>query len=382
MASSAVISGVLAPYGASPATSRGRERTEPPCAFRNCYQRDRDRVIHASAFRRLEHKTQVLLNEHGDHYRTRLTHSLEVAQIARTVARALALNEDLVEVVALAHDLGHAPFGHSGGEALDLIMAPHGGFEHNRQSLRVVELLEHRYQSFRGLNLTFESRESIIKHGRGEGRSVPELSRFNIELGPLLEAQVVDLCDALAYNAHDVDDAVRFGRVTAGDLEDVELWRHARDRAGVEAQAAHMGSRELGSVLRTMVGLSVADLVETTRSRLSGRQIRSLDDVRAQSDYTVAFSEPMAAQHKELKRFLFEHFYRHWRVVRMGHKAAEMIERLFDAFSGDLTMLPPDWRQWCDEVGLERAVCDYIAGMTDRYAQREVSRLCLPFVLT
>ncbi len=375
--------GGLAPYAMAARASRGRRLPEAQHPFRTCYQRDRDRLVHAAAFRRLEHKTQVLLNEHGDHYRTRLTHTLEASQIARTIGRALGLNEDLIEAIALAHDLGHAPFGHAGGDALDHCMRAHGGFEHNRQSLRVVDLLERRYERHEGLNLTYEVRESIIKHGVGEGRTAPELAEFAPEEAPLLEAQLVDVCDGLAYLAHDCDDALRFGLIEARDLEAVALWQRAREAA--EARRGPFRSAKMRNLatVRRLIDMLATDLLETTRARLGREGIDSVEAVRAYTaGYLVGFCAEVEAGLATLKRFLFERVYRHWRVRRMMGKARTLLTRLFEAFCAEPRMMPPRWQAWCEEVGVERAVCDYVAGMTDRFAQKEYRRLFEPFILT
>jgi dGTPase len=375
--------GRLAPYGMASRDSRGRVVEEAEHGFRSPYQRDRDRLVHAAAFRRLEHKTQVLLNEHGDHYRTRLTHTLEATQIARTIGRALGLNEDLIEAVALAHDLGHAPFGHAGGDALDACMAEHGGFEHNRQSLRVVDVLERRYQRFSGLNLSYEVRESIIKHGVDEERDVPELASFRPQEAPLLEAQLVDVCDGLAYLAHDSDDALRFGLIEPADLAAVPLWQRAHDAAEARRGPFHEQKMRNLATVRRLIDICAGDLLGASRARLAELEIDSVDAVRAhRGGYLVAFSPGVAAGLAELKTFLFQRVYRHWRVRRMMGKASALLSRLFEAFSEEPRMMPPRWQAWCDEVGTHRAVCDYIAGMTDRFAQREYRRLFEPFILT
>ncbi|GIW71410.1 MAG: deoxyguanosinetriphosphate triphosphohydrolase-like protein [Planctomycetota bacterium] len=373
--------GRLAPYAMASADSRGRAAPEPEHPYRTRFQRDRDRIVHATAFRRLEHKTQVLLNAHGDHYRTRLTHTLEAAQIARTLGRGLGLNEDLIEAVALAHDLGHAPFGHAGGEALDGCLREHGGFEHNRQSLRVVELLERRHPEVRGLNLTYEVQESVIKHGLEEDRRPPELERYRPEEGPLLEAQVVDVADGLAYLAHDCDDAVRFGLLTPEELCASALWRRAQQAAA--QRHGTLGERDLAvkAAVRRLLDLAVTDVLETTRARLAERGIDSVAAVRASRGYLVGPSAALAAELAELKAFLFERYYRHWRVMRMVRKAQQVVVRLFEAFVAEPRTLPQRWQAWCEQAGRERAVADYIAGMTDRYAQREYRRLFEPFAL-
>ncbi len=340
----------LAPYAARAARSRGRARPESEHPRRTAFQRDRDRIVHSTAFRRLQYKTQVFIGDEGDHYRTRLTHTLEVAHVARSIARTLALNEDLVETVALAHDLGHAPFGHAGGDALDECMAAHGGFEHNRHALRVVDLLERRPGAEeRGLNLTREVRASIAA------------KREPLEPGraPLLEAEVVDLADSIAYDAHDVDDGRRAGLIDARDLDERALWRRA------------------GGSVRRLIDLEVSDLADTTAARLRAGGIDSVEAVlaRPRGAPLAGFSEPLAAERRELQRFLRERVYRHERVRRDLERACATLRELFQGFVAAPERLPPEWRAWADEMGRERAVCDYVAGMTDRYALEERGRL-------
>lgn len=373
----------LAPYAARDETTRGRAHPEPGPAYRGEYQRDRDRIIHCAAFRRLEYKTQVFVNHEGDMFRTRLTHSIEVAQIARTIARILNLNEDLTEAIALAHDLGHTPFGHAGQEVLDDCMGEYGGFEHNLQSLRVVDVLEHRYAAFPGLNLTFETREGILKHCTPErARAVGELGKRFLEGGfPSLEAQVTNLADAIAYNNHDVDDGLRSGLITLDDLREVEIFRE--HHAAVLERWPNLDARRVvHEVIRHMINTLVVDLVEFTGERIAALDPRHVDDVRGAPHRLVGFSEDVHRRHRDLKRFLREALYRHYRVRRMGRKASRILRSLFEAFMGDPRMLPPDQRSEVarlrrsdGEAGQARGVADYIAGMTDRYAITEFERM-------
>jgi dGTPase len=356
--------------------SRGRRYPEPPHPFRTLYQRDRDRVTYSTAFRRLLYKTQVLVAQTNDHHRTRLTHTLEVAQISRTVARQLGLNEDLTETIALAHDLGHPPFGHAGELALDECMRGHGGFEHNRHGLRIVELLEYRYAGFPGLNLSREVLEAMAQHsGR---RDAPEVAAY-LDVGrPLLEAQVVDAADSLAYDAHDVDDAFGAGLVSADDLREVEFWRLAVER--VERRHGRLGPLQFEpTVVRALIDWQVTDLLEQTRERLRREQIRTVDDVRRTSAPLVGPGPEVRAMKAELERFLHERVYRHYRVTRMQHKGRRFLQALFAEYCRAPEQLPERYRVRAVAGAVERTVCDYIAGMTDRYAQDEYLRLFQPY---
>ncbi|HEX7043232.1 MAG TPA: deoxyguanosinetriphosphate triphosphohydrolase [Burkholderiales bacterium] len=370
----------LAPYAASDASSRGRRYPEPAPAYRGEFQRDRDRIIHCAAFRRLEYKTQVFLNHEGDLFRTRLTHSIEVAQIARSVARALRLNEDLTEAIALAHDLGHTPFGHAGQEALNDCMRDFGGFEHNLQSLRVVEVLEERYAEFPGLNLTFETREGILKHcSVAKARELGELGRRFLEKGqPGLEAQLVNLADEIAYNHHDIDDGVRSELITVEQLREVELFAQSYDE--VRARYPDLNPRRaVYETLRRMINRVVTDLIETSRERLAGAGVASIEDVRRQPAPLIGYSDAMRDLTLELKRFLRRHLYAHPRVRKVTDEAVQVIRDLFALFMEDPARLPPQYRekaQVADDIGARaRVIADYIAGMTDRYAYREHQRL-------
>ena len=363
-----------APYAAHPGQSRGRRHPEPPAAPRSEFQRDRDRIIHSTAFRRLEYKTQVFVNHEGDLFRTRLTHSLEVAQIGRTCARALGLDEDLTETLALAHDLGHTPFGHVGQDVLNDCMAGHGGFEHNLQSLRVVDTLEQKYAEFEGLNLTFEAREGILKHcSKKNAEKLGDVGeRFLLGRQPSLEAQITNLADEIAYNNHDVDDGLRSGLITLEQLEGVDIF--ARHLAQVRGQYPALNDRRLiHETVRRMINTLVVDLLEQTRRHIAEHRPERLDDVRA-CPPLAAFSPQVRGEAQALKQFLFQNLYRHYRVVRMSEKARRLIRDLFAAFTGEPRLLPPEHRARADETP-QRAVCDYIAGMTDRFAIREHRRL-------
>jgi dGTPase len=376
----------LAPYAATEAASRGRVHQEPAPVLRGEYQRDRDRIIHSTAFRRLVYKTQVFVNHEGDLYRTRLTHSIEVAQIARTIARALQLNETLAEAICLAHDLGHTPFGHAGQDALNACMRPYGGFEHNLQSLRVVDELEERYAAFPGLNLMFETREGILKHcSLNNARQLGELGeRFIQRRQPSLEAQIANLADEIAYNNHDLDDGLRAGLISLDGLRDVPLFRRQHDT--VLAVYPQLQDRRLiHEVVRRMINYVVTDLVETTDDALKTAGPASVEDVRAQPAGLVQFSAAVAAEHLELKHYLRDHVYRHYRVLRMTNKANTVIRSMFEAFFARPELLPDehfqaarDMESESGENGRARAVADYIAGMTDRYAIVEHERLFDP----
>ncbi len=364
----------LAPYAVSEVRSKGRRHPEPTPAARSEYQRDRDRVVHSTAFRRLEYKTQVFVNHEGDLFRTRLTHSIEVAQIARTLARAMQLNEDLAEAIALAHDLGHTPFGHAGQDALNACMRDHGGFEHNLQSLRTVDLLEERYGAFDGLNLTYETREGILKHcAPKKAHELGELGRRFIEgTQPSLEAQLCNLADEIGYNNHDVDDGLRSGLITLDQLEEVGIWtRHVSE---VRRAYPDIGGRRLiHETVRRMINSLAVDLIEETRSSISAAGVASIEDVRKASPL-AAFSTGMHAEHKELKHFLRINLYQHYQVLRMTNKARRIISDLFGAFMEDPRLLPPQYQQMA-RTDKPRAIADYVAGMTDRYAIREHRRL-------
>ena len=364
----------LAPYAADPARSRGRQHPESPPEGRDEFQRDRDRIVHCGAFRRLEYKTQVFVNHEGDLFRTRLTHSIEVAQIARTVARRLRLNEDLAEAISLAHDLGHTPFGHAGQDALNRCMQPHGGFEHNLQSLRVVDALEERYGAHDGLNLCFETREGILKHcSTGRAAELGDVGRRFLErTQPSLEAQLANVADEIAYVNHDVDDGLRSGLLSVAQLAEVDLFaRHWRE--AVRQHPSVGERRQVYETVRRMINELVLDLTGETAARIEAAAPASIEAVRAGGPL-VAFSEPVAARALRLKRFLFENLYRHYRVVRMTTKAARIVTDLFEAFAADPRLLPAQHRERAGRE-VHRVIADYIAGMTDRYAIREHRRL-------
>ena len=383
--------GGLAPYAARDSTSRGRRHAEPPPRYRSEYQRDRDRIVHSGAFRRLEYKTQVFVNHEGDMFRTRLTHSVEVAQIARSAARALGLNEDLTEAIALAHDLGHTPFGHAGQDALNRCMKDYGGFEHNLQSLRVVDELEERYAEFDGLNLTYETREGILKHcSLRNAQELGELGdRFLRKRQPGLEAQLANLADEVAYNNHDVDDGLRAGLITVEQLRGIGLFEE-QYRLVTEDHPNLSRRRLLHEVVRRMINSQVTDLIETSRAAIEAAGVGGIEDVRAASAPLIGFSTAMSVRNRELKRFLHEHLYRHYRVRRMTAKADRIVGGLFEAFMGDTHLLPQDYQdkilrmagEGRDVAARARVVADYVAGMTDRYAIDEYEKLFNPSRLT
>ena len=364
----------LAPYATQDAQSRGRRHPEPSAAPRGEFQRDRDRIIHCSAFRRLEYKTQVFVNHEGDLFRTRLTHSLEVAQIGRTIARMLRLNEELTEAVSLAHDLGHTPFGHAGQDALNHCMREFGGFEHNLQSLRVVDELEERYAEFDGLNLCFETREGILKHcTQHHARLLGDVGeRFLLRQQPSLEAQVANLADEIAYNNHDVDDGLRSGLISLEQLEEVGLFAQHLNEAQTKYPKLN-GRRLINETVRRMINTLILDLVQTTAESLNASNAQSLDEVR-KAPPLVNFSAGVAEEHVALKQFLRNHLYRHYKVVRMTKKAERIITELFEAFLAEPRLLPPE-HQAKAHHDKARAIADYIAGMTDRYAMREYRRV-------
>lgn len=373
----------LHPYAVTPLNSLGRRYPESAPFARSEFQRDRDRIIHSTAFRRLEYKTQVFVNHEGDLFRTRLTHSIEVAQLARTFASALGLNADLAEAISLAHDLGHTPFGHAGQDALNECMATgYGGFEHNLQSLRIVDKLEERYGAFDGLNLTFETREGILKHcSRRNAEQLAELGqRFLLDRRPSLEAQICNLADEVAYNNHDVDDGLRSGFLTFEQLMQIRLF--ARHAVEARDQFPEIGERRLiHETIRRMIGTQVADILNETTRRIADVQPKTLADIHS-APVLVAFSPLMAEENRELKRFLHENLYRHYQVVRMTTKAKRIIRELFEAFMDDLRLLPPQYQEKVYKAELTarpqvlaRTVSDYVAGMTDRYAIKEHARL-------
>ncbi len=369
----------LAPYAARSSQSRGRLYPEQRKDDRPAFERDRDRIIHCAAFRRLEYKTQVFVNHEGDYYRTRLTHSLEVAQIGRGIARRLNLNEDLVEALALAHDLGHTPFGHTGEEVLGRLMKNHGGFEHNRQSLRIVEVLEERYPDFDGLNLSWETREGIIKHSSNYQLSgEPSLVEYHPGEAPCIEAQLIDLADEIAYNNHDIDDGLQAGYISLGELSEIALWREAWEIVADKFPRLSE-SRHIYQTISHLIGLLIGDLVETTGSTISQCGIRTIEDVRRMDCSLVSFSSRIQNQNQELKNFLRSRLYRHYKVERMRVKAERILVFLFEAFERNPNLLARPVQEKFSRHGMQRVICDYIAGMTDRYAFDEYRRLFEPY---
>jgi dGTPase len=368
----------LAEYAARSSLSRGRRYQEVFRDSRPAYERDRDRIIHCAAFRRLEYKTQVFVNHEGDYYRTRLTHSLEVAQIGKAIARRLRLNEELTEALALAHDLGHTPFGHTGEEVLNRLMEGYGGFEHNRQSLRVVDELEERYPGFNGLNLSWETREGIIKHKSHYDGPAEALADLLPGTVPSLEAQIINFADETAYNNHDIDDGLKSGLITVEQLARVDLWREVHERIvaqypGIEPE------RRKHQTISALIGLLINDLCETTRRNLELFGIRTMEDLRKVNRQVVAFTPETAEKNRRLKQFLMENLYRHHKVERMRVKAERYLSQLFDAYARHPTLLPRKYLKKMDGAGRERVICDYIAGMTDRFALDEFKRLFEPY---
>ena len=381
---------LLAPYAVSELHGVSRRFPEPPPQHRTELQRDRDRVLHSSAFRRLEYKTQVFVNHEGDMFRTRLTHSLEVSQISRTAARCLRLNEDLVETLSLAHDLGHTPFGHAGQEALNACMREHGGFEHNLQSLRIVDLLEQRYPEFDGLNLTFDTREGVLKHcSRHNALELGAVaSRFLDGTSPSLEAQLANLADEIAYNNHDVDDGIRAGLLDLDQLRETTLF--GSSYRTVVAQWPSLESGRLRyAVIRHMIGRELDDLIQASTAAIAAHAPRDIEQVRSSRTPLIKFSAAMLEQHLELKSFLRDNLYMHYRVLRMARKAQRVVSELFQALVTEPRLLPQRHARRARDLetidpvsGRARAVADYVAGMTDRYALSEHERLFKPGVLT
>ena len=369
-----VLASRLAPYACVPRHSRGRRYPEPAPRGRSEYQRDRDRIIHSTAFRRLEYKTQVFVNHEGDLFRTRLTHSLEVAQLSRSIARYLRLEEDLTEAIALAHDLGHTPFGHAGQDALNACMKPFGGFEHNLQSLRVVDLLEQRYAAFDGLNLTFETREGILKHcSPRNARALGDVAeRFLKKRRPSLEAQIANVADEIAYNNHDVDDGLRSGLIEFEQLCEITIFKR-HQAAVLKLFPGLTGRRLVHETVRRMIDTLVTDLIESSAAAIRKSKPASLDDVGA-APPLIGFSAAIRAEQLELKQFLHEKLYRHYRVARMSSKARRIVTELFEAFLNEPRLLPPEFQARAGD-DKARATADYIAGMTDRYAMLEHRRL-------
>ncbi|MBN2149345.1 MAG: deoxyguanosinetriphosphate triphosphohydrolase [Anaerolineales bacterium] len=367
---------ILAPYGMHSKNSRGRSYTEDEPEYRTAFQRDRDRILHTTAFRRLEYKTQVFINYEGDYYRTRLTHTLEVAQLGRTLARALGANEDLTEGICLAHDLGHPPFGHSGEVTLARLMKDYGGFDHNKQSLRIVTKLEQRYAHHPGLNLTWELLEGIVKHE--SEYDVSDASEYNPELRGHLEAQIANVADEMAYTAHDLDDGLRSGMINPPMLEGISIWQILVERTGW--RGAELDDMTRHRMIRMLIGMEVTDVVHTTDLRLRESGVRSVDELQRLSYNVIGHSEEMYHRNRQLKDFLYANLYRHYRVVRMAVKAERIVSDLFNAYMQEPEILPGHVQSLIDGRSLERTVCDYIAGMTDRFAVEEYRKMFDPLM--
>lgn len=364
----------LAPYGAKSRDSKGRAFPETEHDYRTAFQRDRDRILHTTAFRRLEYKTQVFVNYEGDYYRTRLTHTLEVAQIGRTTARAIGANEDLIEAICLAHDLGHPPFGHSGETALNKLMKDHGGFEHNKQTLRIITKLEQRYPEFPGLNLTWETCEGIVKHETEYDAS--DASDYDPNLRGNVEAQIANISDELAYTTHDLDDGLRSGLINTEMLKGITLWDEVTALVGWKGGALDDLTRH--RIIRRLLSLESNDLIKTTSANIDAANAQSPLDIQKLDHNVVGWSADFMKKNRELKSFLYKKMYRHYRVVRMAEKAEKFLAELFNAYISEPAQLPPNAQVRVEEVGLHRAVCDYIAGMTDRYALDEHAKLFDP----
>lgn len=368
----------LAPYGIRSKNSKGRKFPEEEADFRTRFQRDRERVLHTTAFRRLEYKTQVFINQEGDYYRTRLTHSLEVAQIGRSLARTLGANEDLVETICLAHDLGHPPFGHSGEAALSRLMTDHGGFNHNTQSLRIVTELERRYPDFPGLNLTWETLEGMVKHETDY--DISEANEFDPELRGHLEAQIANVADELAYTAHDLDDGLRSGMITPGQLDGIAIWEIVNESIGLR-KTETLDDLTRHQIIRRLIDFETTDLIQSIDRYLRKSGVKSALELQKLPYNVVGFSEDMYRRNRELKDFLFANLYRHYRVVRMSTKAERVVSELFNIYHSTPAVMPPYYQGLIAERGLERTICDYIAGMTDRYAVDEYNRMFSPDIL-
>lgn len=368
----------LAGYAAKSSESLGRRYTEDYRDNRPAFERDRDRIIHSAAFRRLEYKTQVFVNHEGDYYRTRLTHSLEVAQIGKAVARRLHLNEELTEALALAHDLGHTPFGHTGEEVLNRLMTASGGFEHNRQSLRVVDELEERYAGFNGLNLSFEVREGLIKHSSPYDRPSGEIDEFLPGVVPSIEAQLINYADEIAYNNHDIDDGLKSGYISFDQLAEVELWGEVYSEVRSRFPNA-TPDRLKYQTISSLIGLFIDDLTKETSKMIADQCIKSTDDLRRVNRLVVGFSPELARKNRELKQFLLTNLYHHYKVERMRVKAERYITNLFQTYLSYPTLLPAKYVRKMELIGRERVICDYIAGMTDRFALDEFKRLFEPY---
>jgi dGTPase len=364
----------LAPYAVFSGKSKGRVYEEPPPTYRTHFMRDRDRIIHSTAFRRLEYKTQVFVNHEGDYYRTRLTHALEVQQIARTIANALGLNESLTEAISLAHDIGHTPFGHAGEAKLNELTKDHGGFEHNVQGLRVVDVLEHRYSNFTGLNLCYETREGIIKHETDYDSPSPVKDDFDPSSSASLEAQIANIADEIAYNAHDLDDGLKSDYIKLDQLKKVDLWSDIYEQT--DGKLDKQG--RIYMAIRNFIKIEVTDVIETSLNNIKENKIKSLNDVYANPSL-IKFSDKLEKLNRQLKNFLMENLYQHYKVIKMQEKSKRIIDALFSIYIKETNQLPPQFHETIPEFGKERVICDYIAGMTDRFAQYEYERLFFPF---
>ena len=367
----------LAPYALKSAESKGREFPDSEAPYRTAFQRDRDRILHTTAFRRLEYKTQVFINFEGDYYRTRLTHTLEVAQIGRSLARALGANEDLVEAICLVHDLGHSPFGHSGEAVLNKLMADEGGFDHNKQALRIVTKLEARYPNWPGLNLTYELREGIVKHETEYDLSDYAAEGFEADKRGSIEAQITNIADELAYNAHDLDDGLRSGLIHPDQLNDLELWQRLKGEIGWNGESFSEQIRH--RLIRRLLGIEINDVIEYTERQLAAQPLETPDALQHLDHNVVGHSDELSRPNRELKEFLYGQMYRHHRVVRMAVKAERFITEIFETYLHEPAQLPPSVQKAAEQRGLRRAITDYIAGMTDRYALDEWQRLFDPF---
>lgn len=367
----------LAPYALLSKNSRGRVHPEPESKTRTAFQRDRDRIIHTTAFRRLEYKTQVFVFYEGDHYRTRLTHTLEVSQLGRSLARGLGANENLTEAICLAHDLGHAPFGHAGEHVLNIMMAGHGGFNHNTQSYRVVTELEKRYPGFHGLNLTYETREGMLKHETDYDES--EAIEYEPEKRASVEAQIANVADEMAYNAHDLEDGLRAGLFTPRDLDELDIWRLLKDSISLDWNGRPFDEVARREIIRELIGACVVDVVATTSAVLESNHLDTPLAVQQFDGNVVGYSPEMGRMVRQLKAYLYENMYRHYRLVRMQVKAERFIAALFEAYVSEPGMLPAKTQEQMDSLPVERVVCDYIAGMTDRYALEEWEKLFDPY---
>ena len=364
----------LAPYGIHSKDSKGREYPDTTPVYRTAFQRDRDRILHTTAFRRLEYKTQVFINSEGDYYRTRLTHTLEVAQIGRTIARALGANEDLEEAICLAHDLGHSPFGHSGERILNQLMKDEGGFDHNKQSLRIVTKLENRFINFPGLNLTWETREGIVKHETEY--DISDADDYDPHLRGHLEAQIANAADELAYSAHDLDDGLTSGLLSPSMLNDLTLWKTLVKSVGWKG--GELGELERKRIIRHMIGMEIEDVIKSTNQKLEKSKASSPEELQKLNHNVISFSPEIENNNRELKDFLFKNLYQNHRVIRMQVKAEKILSDLFSAYQKDPLMLPNHIQSGIDKKGLKRSICDYIAGMTDRFAIDEHQKIFDP----